>query len=85
MFDDLKEYKLAELAKFATGKGIFHQPVFVWCVAFTLKKRATIISTVNNKFYKKIHKDGVEMYDDIACTMKFYIANGNTIWKKLCS
>ena len=80
MLSDLKEYKSAELAHFATGKGIFNQPIFGWWVAFTLKKGRMIISTVNNKFYKKTDKDVLDMSNDIACTKHIYIANGNTIW-----
>ena len=62
-------------------QGIDHEPVFTWCVPFTLKKRERIISVVNARFLKQRHKFGIEIPTSVKNTVELDLKNGNTYWQ----
>ena len=62
-----------EVAEFASSRGIYNEPAFVYWVPFTLRKR---------DITKKVsHKDGVQLPSKSQGKFNTDKANGNTLWR----
>jgi hypothetical protein len=75
----LKESNPIEVAECAVAQGIDHEPTFSWWVPLVLKKRDRIISAVNKRYLKCMHKFGIEVPKTVADAMRLDRENGNTL------
>ena len=57
----LMEFNPVEVANFAVPQGISDEPVSLWWMPFTLKKRDRIISSVNSRVREKTHNFGIQV------------------------
>lgn len=76
----LKEQIPVELAEYAVTHSIDHEPAFAWWVPWTLKKRDTIISAVNKRYWKKTHKFGIRIPKTVEEAHRIDKEAGNTKW-----
>ena len=77
----MKESYSVELADYAVAHGIDTEPAFAWWVPFTLKRRKRIIAAVNNRYYKRTHKFGIEVPKTFSDCLRIDKENGNTLWQ----
>ena len=75
---DLKEYNPIEVSEYVTAHSIQNEPAFTWWVPFKLRKRDRIISSVNFRTRKAIHKYGIEIPTSIKHTEEIDRRNNNT-------
>ena len=78
---DLKSSNPVELAEFAVAHNINDEAAFCWWVPFTLRKRDSIISSVNSRVRKTTHKYGVEIPTSVKHAYEIDKKNGNTFWR----
>jgi Reverse transcriptase (RNA-dependent DNA polymerase) len=76
----LKEQVPVEVAEYAVTKSIDKEPAFAWWVPWTLKKRESIISAVNNRHLKRTHKFGIELPQTVEEAHELDRRAGNTKW-----
>ena len=57
----MKESNTVKVADFFKAKGIDDDPVFSWWVPYTLSKWDVIISSIQSRVRKTIHKYGIEI------------------------
>ena len=77
---DFKEANPIEVADYAMTKGIHREPAFSWWVPYTLKKRWSIISVVNNRYLKKTHKLGIRISKSVKEADMIDLENGDSLW-----
>ena len=76
----LKEQIPVEVAEYAVTHSIAHEPAFAWWVPWTLKKRDTIISAVNKRYWKRTHKFGIRVPHSVEEALRIDKENGDTKW-----
>ena len=64
------------------ARGISTEPVLIWWVRHTLRKRDVIISSVKSRIFRTTHKYGTEIPTSIEHARKLDEANGNDFWRK---
>jgi hypothetical protein len=77
---DMKESHPVEVAEFAKSRGIENEPVFIWWVPYTLRKRNAILAAVKSRIRKTTHKYGIEVPKSVAHAEEIDRKNGNTFW-----
>jgi hypothetical protein len=76
----LKETNPVEVAEYALSRGIADEPAFSWWVPYTLKKRDTIISAVNRRYWKRTHKYGIRVPKSVREACEIDQTNGDSRW-----
>jgi hypothetical protein len=77
---DVKESNPIEVAEYAIARDIDGEPAFAWWVAYTLKKRDSIISAVKRCVVKKTHKFGIRVPNNVDEAHALDKANNITLW-----
>jgi hypothetical protein len=77
----LKEHNPVEIAEYAVAHGIDDEPAFAWWVPFTLKKRDSIISAVNKRYWKRTHKFGIRIPHSVEEALRIDKENGDSLWQ----
>ena len=62
------------------ARRISDKPSFCWWVPYTLKKRDAIISAVNTRVRRIIHKYGIEILTEVEHAKELDWQNDNTMW-----
>jgi hypothetical protein len=68
-----------EIAEYAVAHELSDEPAFSWWVPFTLKKRDTIFSAVNKRYWKRTHKFGIQV-KSVAEAYEIDKENGDDRW-----
>ena len=58
------------------------EPVFAWWVPYTLKKRIAIISKIKSNYWKKIHKYGIQVPNNLKESKAIDQENRNKLWEE---
>ena len=77
----LKESNPIETAEFEILRNIQDAPAFSWWVPYVMRKRDRIISSVNSRVKKVIHKYGAEIPSSVEHCYQLDKKNGNTLWR----
>ena len=78
----LKESNPVQVAEYVKAQGLMNEPVFRWWVPFTLKKRDSIISAVNQRYWKRTHKYGIRIPKSVAEAVEIDRENGDDRWAR---
>ena len=62
------------------ARGIDDEPAFAWWVPHNLSKRDMIISKINTRVSRKMHKFEIEVPTSIKQAKQIDPKNGNTLW-----
>ena len=62
---DIKDSYPVPLADYAIPNILQDEPVFAWWVPYTLKKRIAIIRNTKSQYWKKIHKYGIQVPNNV--------------------
>ena len=76
----LKETNPVDVAEYDTARGIEKEPLLVWWVPYTLRKRDVIVSEVSLRVRKYSHKYGIDIPTSIAHAKRLDGNNGNIYW-----
>jgi hypothetical protein len=76
----LKESSPVEIAEYAVAHDLSDEPAFSWWVPFTLKKRDAIISAVNERYWKRTHKYGIQVPKSVAEAYEIDKETGDNRW-----
>ena len=79
--EDLKEYYPIQVAEYAKVDGISGQPVFIWWVPYSLRKRINMISRVKSRYWKRTHRYGIKIPKNYKHVMHLYEQNGTNLWR----
>ena len=74
----IKEESPIDLYEYVVASQIADETVFYWWVPYTLKKRNRIISKVRTKYWRKNHKYGVRLPNNLKESIHIDQENGNT-------
>ena len=77
---DVKESNPIELAEYAVGCKIDHEPAFKWWVPLVLRKRHQMINKVKKKYWRTTHKYGIQVPKTVKEALQFDRENDNTYW-----
>ena len=77
---DVKESNPIELAEYAVGCKIDHEPAFKWWVPLVLRKRHRMINKVKKKYWRTTHKYGIQVPKTVKEALQFDRENDNTYW-----
>ena len=77
---DLKNAYPVELAEYAIGNNIQHEPAFAWWVDYTLKKRKTILAKIKSKYWQQTHKYGIRIPKSVEEAYAIDDKEGNRFW-----
>ena len=77
---DLRESNPVDIA-YATARGIQDELAFAWWVHWTLRKRDTLIASINSRVRKATHKYGIEIPTSVQHTKEIDTRNNNTLWQ----
>ena len=78
---DLRQSNPVDVAVYVTSRDIQNEPAFSWWVPWTLRKRDTIIASVNSRMRKATHKYGIEIPTSVKHAEEIDKKNGNTLWQ----
>ena len=79
---DLKESYPIQVAEYAVGQDLTHEPAFTWWVQKFLRKRDHIVSTVKQRYAKRSHKFGIEVPRMVKRALEIDRENGNSLWRE---
>ena len=79
---DLKESYPIQVAEYAVGQDLTHEPAFVWWVQKILRKRDHIVSAVKQRYTKHSHKFGIEVPRTVKRALEIDQENGNSLWRE---
>ena len=79
---DLKDSYPIKLVYYAMSNRLLDEPVFAWWVPYTPKKRIDIISNIKSKYWKKTHKYGIKVPENVKEAKAIDQENGNKLWKE---
>jgi Reverse transcriptase (RNA-dependent DNA polymerase) len=68
-----------ELAEYAVGNKLAHEPAFNWWVPFTMKKRDRIIAKVKTRYLRKEQKFGIDLPKSVQDAFRMDQENNNTL------
>ena len=69
------------MAEYNASRNIKREPVFCWCIPYTLRKRDAIISSARARVAKTTHKYGIRVPSTIEEAIVIDEKNGNTLWQ----
>ena len=69
------------MAEYVTARDIQDEPSFAWWVPYTLRKRDSIIASVNSRVRKSSRKYGIEIPTSIKHGEEIDHRNKNTFWQ----
>ena len=86
----LKEAYPVETAEYAVANKIGSEPAFDWCVPYTIRRCNQIIASINSRYYKMMHKFGIELPKTIQQALDIDKRTGTTYWydaiqKEMCN
>ena len=79
---DLKDSYPIKLAYYEMSNRLLDEPVFAWWVPYTPKKRIDIISNIKSKYWKKTHKYGIKVPENVKEAKVTDQENGNKLWEE---
>ena len=79
---DLKESYPIQVAEYAVGQDLTHEPAFAWWVQKFLRKRDHIVSAVKQRYAKRSHKFGIEVPCTVKRALEIDRENGNSLWRE---
>jgi len=79
---DLKDSYPVELAEYAVGNALTHEPAFNWWVRKVLRKRDRIISKVKSRYWKTTHKYGCRVPKSVEEALEIDKETGTDYWSK---
>ena len=62
---DLKDSYPVPLADYSMSNILQDEPVFAWWVPYILKKHIAVISKIKTKYWKKNHKYGIQVLNNV--------------------
>ena len=77
---DMKESYPEQVAEYAKGNKIIHEPAFAWWAPSLLKKRRVVIKKLKSRYWKRTHKYGIRIPKSPAEALRLDNENGNTLW-----
>jgi hypothetical protein len=77
---DLKESKPLEGAEYAVANKIAEEPVFAWWVRQALCVRDRSIKKVKSKYWKRLHKYGIELPHSVGEALQINKETKTTFW-----
>ena len=79
---DLKESYPIQVAEYAVGQDLTHEPTFAWWVQKFLQKRDHIVSAVKQRYAKCSHKFGIEVPRTVKQALEIDQENSNSLWRE---
>ena len=78
--EGIKSVNPLQVAEFVVARELDKMPAFAWWVPYTLKKRDTIIASVQQRIAKTTHKYGIEIPTTWKHAREIDTKNGNHLW-----
>lgn len=77
---EMKESYPVQVAEYANGNDISHQPAFAWWAKEFIKEKRRILAKVKQRYWKRTHKFGVELPKTVEEAYALDKKNGNRLW-----
>ena len=77
---DFKESHPVQVAEYAVANKLTEEPAFAWWVNPILRKRDRIIKKVKSRYWKHMHKYGIELPHNVASALKIDKKTGTDFW-----
>ena len=78
---DLKESNPVELAEYAKGNELQHEPAFTWWVPHTLRRRNRILKAMKKRYHRTAQKFGIELPKTVKRALELDEESGTTFWR----
>ena len=79
---DMKESFPLEVAEYAKGNNIIHEPAFAWWCHKVLRRKKRFIKGAKTRYWLKTHKYGVRLPKTIKEALKIDRETGTDLWAK---
>ena len=78
---DLKESNTVQVAEYAVTNKISEEPDFEWWVRHVLRRRDRILKKVKSRYWRKMHKFGIELPKLVKTAMEMNRKTRTDFWR----